>query len=383
MPSLAHPRPAMMTRVTPVPVLFVSSHAKLGGAERYLEQLLRGLGAEWVNAVIALEDGPALERFRAAGARVEVIPSGRRAGIAIASIRLRHALRRHRPAVVHANGVKAALVAALSGTRIPIVWVKHDFSWDGALVRLISLRCRTVVAVSAAVGAAIGERARVIHNGVDVAPVDAPAGRAAVRRLAGGEGPVVALAGRLDPVKGQTELVEALPAVRRRHPGVRALLIGEAAPAHEAVARDLVDRIAALGLDDAVTITGWREDALDLLAGVDAVVVPTMRDAKGFGREGFGLVAVEAMAVGTPVIAYADGALREVLGDCARLVAPGDRVALADAVADVLDDERERRRISECGKARALERFTVPRMLEAMRAVYREAAGDRRPATRA
>jgi glycosyltransferase involved in cell wall biosynthesis len=200
--------------------------------------------------------------------------------------------------------------------------------------------------------------------------------RETVRRLAAGEGPVVALVGRLDPVKGHAELLEVLPAVRRRHPGVRALLIGEAAPV--AAVRGLEDRLAALGLSEAVKITGWREDAVELLAGADAVVVPTMRDAEGFGREGFGLVAAEAMAVGTPVVAYADGALPEVLGECARLVPPGDRAALADALVDVLGDERERGRMSGCGTARAQERFGVTRMLESMRAIYREASGDRR-----
>ena len=81
---------------------------------------------------------------------------------------------------------------------------------------------------------------------------------------------------------------------------------------HAALARE--------GLTDAVSFLGYREDALELISGFDVVVVPSVPDERGFGREGFGYVGLEAFAVGTPVVAYDDGALRETLGDCAVLV---------------------------------------------------------------
>ena len=67
--------------------------------------------------------------------------------------RLRRRLRRDPPEVVHANGLKAALVSVLAtmGTRLPVLWVKHDFSFDGRLAALVARRCRIVVTVSAAV----------------------------------------------------------------------------------------------------------------------------------------------------------------------------------------------------------------------------------------
>jgi glycosyltransferase involved in cell wall biosynthesis len=133
-------------------------------------------------------------------------------------------------------------------------------------------------------------------------------------------------------------------------------------------------RVAAAGLDDAVAFAGRREDAVELMAGSDVVAVPTVPDERNMGREGFGFVGVEAMAVGTPVVGYADGALPEVLGDCARLVAPGDTRALGDAIAELLADEAVRRRMGDCGRARARERFTADRMVDAMRDAYRDAA---------
>ncbi len=123
-------------RLEPVRVSFVSSHALGGGSERYLELLLGSLEPEWVAGVICLQDGPFVERLRSLGHSVEVVQtSGPGRASRCGAPRLRRALRRQAPDVVHANGVKAALAAGLAtpGTGIPVLWLKHDFSWDGPL----------------------------------------------------------------------------------------------------------------------------------------------------------------------------------------------------------------------------------------------------------
>src|SRR5205814_5873889 len=119
-------------------------------------------------------------------------------------------IRTRRPAVVHANGVKAALVAvaAALGTRVPVVWVKHDFSWDGWLSRAVAWRCALVVGVSRAVLAAVpSHRARPVPTGIDVPDVDRDAARRRLAELLQGEGPFLMLVGRLHPVKGHAELL--------------------------------------------------------------------------------------------------------------------------------------------------------------------------------
>jgi glycosyltransferase involved in cell wall biosynthesis len=132
--------------------------------------------------------------------------------------------------------------------------------------------------------------------------------------------------------------------------------------------------IAAAGLDDAVAVTGFRENGVELIAGCDAVAIPSVVSRSGMGREGFSLVALEAMGVGTPVVAYDYGGPPEVLGDCGVLVPPGDREALGDGLARVLVDEHLRGRLVECGRRRALERFSLSAMIAAMESRYREAA---------
>jgi glycosyltransferase involved in cell wall biosynthesis len=364
----------------PVGVAFVSSHALAGGSERYLELLLGELDPGWVRAVVSLQDGPFVARLRELGHDVEIAPASARAGLAPAALRLRRALLRRRPDVVHANGVKAALVAVLAtpGTGIPVIWVKHDFSWDGPLARAVASRCALVVPVSEAVATTFGHRLarrmRVVPNGIPDYRRD-PGGRGVVAELVGrADAPVAALVGRLHRAKGQLELVEAAPAVLARRPDARFLLLGAEDPNQPDYARAVRRRIGDLGVEGAFSLAGHRHDPLRVMSGCELVVVPSVPDERGAGREGFGYVLLEAMSVETPVVAYAAGAIPEVLGPCGRLVPEGDREALAAAIADLLAREPLRRRAAACGRARVIERFALERTVDEMRRAYVEAA---------
>jgi glycosyltransferase involved in cell wall biosynthesis len=364
----------------PVPVTFVISHALSGGSERYLELLLERLDPAWVHRVISLQDGPFVARLRERGLDVDVVETGARLSMLPSALRVRRLLRRDPPAVVHANGVKAALVTALAapGTGIPMIWVKHDFSWDGPLASLVARRSDQVVGVSAAVTESfrgrVRERVRVVHNGVPPIDRDRAAGRELVRELIGAGGDVVVLVGRFHPAKGQIELVEAAPRVLERRPGTRFLLLGGEDPYQLDYARRVRERIGELGLGDSVLVRGHHDDAAGVMAGCDLVAMPSVPDERGMGREGFGLVGLEAMAVGTPVVGYAGGALPEVLGNCAELVAESNRDALADAIARLLDDPDRREELAARGRALTRDRFGIDATVAGMKERYAEAA---------
>ena len=370
-----------------MPVTFVVSHGRLGGAERYLELLLDGLGGDWIRATVCLGDGPFVDRLRALGRPVEVVRTPRRIGMLPAAWRLRRRLRRQRPDVVHANGTKAALVSgiATAGTGIPVVWVKHDHFRDGWLTNLIAWRCDRIVGVSRAVNATFSPRLRgrlhVINSAVPDLRVDREAGRRLVTGLLAcrPDTPVVLLVGRLDPLKGAGELLEVAPEILRRCSGARVVFAGGDEPHHPAYRAQLERRARELGIADAVSFLGHREDATDLISGCDVVVVPSVAGPYGFGREGFPLVAVEALWAGTPVVGYADGGLPEVVGDAGRLVRPGDRKALAAAIVELLGDPQLRARLAALGRERAHARYRFASVVERMAAQYRAAA--RRPPT--
>jgi len=336
----------------PLRVAFVSSHARDGGSERYLETLIEQIGIDWVAGLIALEDGPAVTRWRQTVA-VEVLPVGTGvASIAAAAPRLQRAVRRMNAQIVHANGVKAAAVSSL--IRTPAIWAKHDDSFDGVIGRLIARRSRAVVGVSSSALAGIGSPANgiVVPPGIEVAAVDRAAARARVDVLTDGRRPVVSMVGRLDPVKGHRDAMAATI------DAAVLLVVGGDDPSH-------VDHARSLRRDAGshVVFAGHRDDAIDLVAGSDLVVIPSR-------NEGFGLVAAEAMAVGTPVVAYAVGALPEVLGPCGTLVERGDAEALRSALLGLLDEPARRDAAAACGRDRVATMFATSRWVDAMRTVY-------------
>lgn len=190
---------------------------------------------------------------------------------------------------MHADGIKGALVStvALAGTRVPSVWLKCDFSHDGWLARSVARRCSSIAAVSRAVTETFRdgalEKTTVVPFGLPEAEVDREQARAAVRELTGGER-VVGVVGRLDPHKGHGEVLAVLPRLRERH-DVRALFVGADDPAHPGYRERLAAEIDAAGLGGAVAMPGFRADAIELIAGCDALVIPSVTSRGGLGKE--------------------------------------------------------------------------------------------------
>ena len=362
-------------------ITFVSPYAQAGGSERYLAQLLDGIAPPRIKAVVYLQDGPAVDEQR--GRRdVTVIPtSPRPPAIVDAARRLHRMLAADRPDLVHANGVKAALVAVLAtlGTGIPVVWVKHDLSFDRSLARPLALGCRLVVGVSeTAVRVFRGplrRRVRIVPNALPPVAADRAASRRAVleRLDAPAQALVIALIGRLYPMKGQHELIEVLPELVREVPDVRVVFVGQDDPSEAAYAAALRRRADELRLGASLRFLGRVERGADFAAGCDVVVTPSVPAERG-NTESFSLVALEAMWVGTPVIGYAEGGLPEVVGPCGLLVPTGDRRALLQALVRALRDDDLRARLATCGRERAATRFRVEQMLAGLEACYGEAA---------
>jgi alpha-1,3-rhamnosyl/mannosyltransferase len=153
---------------------------------------------------------------------------------------------------------------------------------------------------------------------------------------------------------------------------VRLVLIGGRGRGEEALQRS----IGALGLRGRVVRTGRVPDADrdGLLRLADALVFPSR-------YEGFGAPVIEAMAVGTPVLAADETALPEVVGDGGRLLPADDAEAWAKAIDAVLSDPTERDRLVAAGRVRAAE-FTSSRSAAAMVDAYRRALAADHPTRR-
>ena len=174
--------------------------------------------------------------------------------------------------------------------------------------------------------------------------------------------------GTLEPRKDLPTLVRAFDDLAGDRPDLALVLAG--APGWGTTA--LEDAVATMRFRDRVVLTGYLDDArlAAVLAGADLLAYPSL-------YEGFGFPPLEAMAAGVPVVATSVGSLPEVVGEAGALVPPGDRDALAGAIADVLDDTGRRAELVAAG-ARQTARFTWEACGSALAALYREADAARR-----
>lgn len=152
--------------------------------------------------------------------------------------------------------------------------------------------------------------------------------------------------GQLYRPKGQHLAIEALATIVKDVPNVRLYLVGdEVIREYRGYRGELESLVRRHGLEEHVRFTGWRTDALDIVAEMDIVIHPSL-------AEGFGRAVLESMALGLPVIASKVGGLREAIknGENGFLVDPGDTMAIADRWRELLASEELRRRLRQEGR---------------------------------
>ncbi|MGB3278083.1 MAG: glycosyltransferase, partial [Pseudorhodobacter sp.] len=183
------------------------------------------------------------------------------------------------------------------------------------------------------------------ENGVDRALVtggDRTRGRASLGLQS--EHQVVGLVGRVCRQKGTDTFVDAAIRMSGTLPQAQFVALGDFEDAE--LAARLTARIHDAGLAARIQLAGHREDMADMFAALDVLAAPSR-------WEGFGLMLVEAMAAGVPVVASRVGAIPEVLGDAGAYVSPEDPAALALVIQSVLHDPQHRASMIALGHARA------------------------------
>jgi glycosyltransferase involved in cell wall biosynthesis len=221
----------------------------------------------------------------------------------------------------------------------------------------------------------IGRRAHVVHNAFDSTRVEAAADRrqeARERLGLDGESPVLAVVAQITPWKGQDDAIEIAAALRRRHRGLRLLLVGamkfdSAATRHDngAYLRQLHRRVELGALADTVSFLGERDDVPRILPAVDLLLAPSW-------EEPFGRSVIEAMAAGVPVVATRVGGTAEIIDDGRTgLLLPPRRPGLWTARIDQLLKAPER--LEAMGRAARIEahgRFGSERHVDRVTSVY-------------
>ncbi len=338
---------------------------KWGGVHVITEALARGLSARGHTVTVFGAPGSILEERMRGVAPFEPILTGMDLH-PLTLWRAMKALKRHRADVVLAmmkKDVRLTVPAArMSG--IPSVvryandrpltgWI-YDRAIFGGLPALHVANSNATRDTLLKSAPWLGEnRAIVIHNGVDPAPIDEAA---AVDLVLPPGSIVVGFAGRLETRKGLFDLMRAWPQVAAEVPEAHLVIVGRGPD--EARARE------ALGDSPRVHWLGYRSDVPGLLKAFDIAVVPSH-------WEGFGLVAAEAMIAGLPVVAANASSLPEIVvdGEHGLLVRPRDPSSLAGALISLARDPVKRREMGERGRESALVRFGMDRMIDAFEGV--------------
>ncbi|WP_040337347.1 glycosyltransferase family 4 protein [Candidatus Blastococcus massiliensis] len=271
-------------------------------------------------------------------------------------------LRSRRTSVLYVSTVAAPqwlIAGRLSGARV----VCHVHESEPQMSRISSavllaplLAAHLVIAnsedcltwITSSLGRRTARRCQVIYNGVrEPAPEAVPStDRASTRRS-------VVVVGRLAARKGQDVAIAATALVRNAGYDVQLTLVGDGYPGYE----DYVDGLRALAVaedvGEAIEFVGFQ-DPVEYVAAADVVLVPSR-------VEPFGLVAVEALLLGRPVVASRVGGLQEIIEDgrTGLLVDPDDPRALADAIIRLLSDPATATRLGLAGQADARARFSM------------------------
>jgi glycosyltransferase involved in cell wall biosynthesis len=356
-------------------VLHVGKASGISGYENHLLLLLPSLRAAGIDARFLLlhEDEPGAwelaRRLEDAAVPVEGVPLTR----ALSPLALRRivaVVRRHRPAIVHTHLVHADFygLTAARVARVPVLAsTKHgfnDFRERRAFAladRAVALRLDLHIAISRGLARYLSEVEgfaetgfTVVHYGIE--PGAEPAAYA-------GGAPRLACVGRLVPVKGHATLLRAFAEARAAMPALELDVVGTGPLDGELRALS-----ARLGVEEAVRFRGHVAQVARVYEEAAVVVVPSL-------GEGFGMVALEAMERGRPVVASAVGGLPEIVahGETGLLVPPGDVGALASALVELASDHARAAACGEAGRRRAVAEFAQARCTARTAELYRAA----------
>lgn len=288
---------------------------------------------------------------------------------------------------IHIDVVHSNTLAVLSGAlwskvrRIPHIWHVHEMIVYPAIVRrffpwLLKHFASRIICVSGAVKQlllkeqpCLADKAVVLWNGIErnAAVDNVMAMHLRYHVGADRDTVLVALVGRINRWKGQSLLVEAAEILWRKGvKNVKYLIVGNVPPRQEVFRKKLLSRIAASPAKGTFTLVDYQANVWNIWDACDIAVVPSVEP------EPFGMVAIEAMAAGKPVIAAAHGGLVEIVVNqqTGLLFKPGDAVELSNALEQLAVNKGKREFLGSNGQKRAQDSFNLSAFITSLDSIY-------------
>ena len=377
-------------------ILYVNHTGNVSGAERVLVSMLRAVDRTRYEPFVSCPaDGDLQRLVEQESIKCLTIPSiharftlrpGRllRYGSSLCTAlgAIRKTIREIDPDIVHANTLRAGISATLAtiGTNRTVIWHVHDIlprhpiSTAIRLLAYVSERTRIIAVSNAAARAFSGafsfkNRVRTIYNGTDLGRF--PLKRRGVspfRREAGipEEAFLVCSVGQICARKGLLELLDAFSRIHTRSPQMHFALVGSVVFQHEEKYREELELAAdASGIAARVHFTGERRDVPAVLQAADLLVLNST-------DEPFGLVLIEAMSSGTPVLATRVGGIPEIVRDSENgwLVERGDTAHLASKLLELSRNDDMLAQAARVGHEVTCQNFTLERFQSNLHRCY-------------
>jgi glycosyltransferase involved in cell wall biosynthesis len=381
----------------PKRVLYLQPNNEVGGSDIALLRLIDRLNRSDYTPVVALPgDGPLSEPLRQTGAELHFVPMRQLrtlpsptyqakylAGMLPTIRQIRTLITDERISFVHTNSLYCPYGAwAAYWAGCPHLWHVREIPPAIPIARRLyaemveRLSARVVSMTTACVDGLFGpgrspRNGVILPDGIDVGRWHPGISGDRIRRELNltATAPVIGFIARLDPWKGLEVFLRAAKRVSEREPAAQFLIVGDAPSGFEAY-RDAMKSLAgSLGLDRQVHFLGWRyrlDDIPEVMAALTVLCHTPVRP------EPFGLVVIEAMAVGCPVVAPCAGGPAETVleGVTGFLVAPGDADAFADRLCQVIAQRDGRAQMSSAARKRVVEEYSSERFGERLAEIY-------------
>jgi len=364
-------------------ILHLSSAQALGGGERHLIDLVRGLSACGHELFVALRPNSPLS-----GELANLSPQNflelplRNAIDAKSAGRLAAFVRRRQIQVVHAHMARDYPIAAYATRRHPfskLIVTRHVLFPLSRLHRVTLSRVARVIAVSEAVGRQLRaeklvppQKISVVHNGIDLTRFDSAISSFNRQQFCRDRGVpanslLVGSVGSLNPLKGHEDFLRAAHQIGALFPSAHFIVAGVDVTPAQANLANLQSLIGELGLNSRISLIGKMADITPLYCALDVFVSASR-------TESFGLAIAEAMAAGTPVVAtQTEGALEIIRdGETGLLTPLGEINSLAAAISTLLENDQRRLSMGRKARDEIRDRFSLKRMLDATERIYLE-----------
>ena len=351
-------------------ILYTTSFGHMmGGGQWSLYYLIKHLDKDRFHAVVLCPtEGELAERMRGAGADVVCLKMGRiRYLNPLVIVRLRAIIKEKRIKIVHTDSSTETFYAGIAARmmKIPLIWHIRVNEREWFLDRILSILSTRLILVAKAIRSRFqwlknNRKVIVVHNGIDLEEFDSFSATSSMRENLNIKRDTVLLGciGRIEKQKGQEYLISAM-----KHIGdVRLILVGSA---EENYLKKIKALCNELGISNRVVFISYRDDIPSLLKAIDILVLPTL-------TEGFSRIILEAMAAQKPVVATNVGGNTEAVvdGETGYIVPPGDSLALAARINELVEDKKKRTKMGQAGRKRVESRFAIRLNVESIQEVY-------------